>query len=173
MNKGVPLILRTYDSPKGRADTCTIHQAARATSAAPKYFTSQRVYGKKWIDGANGHNNPTLLAQTEAERLWPGRKIDTIVSIGSGTRRDISAKNPKQACVGQTTGSHSVHSSMEELNETSGNYFRFDVPELGSEVEISAWKKMDYIEDRTRKYLQTEEVQTLLRRCALTFDAKS
>jgi patatin-like phospholipase/acyl hydrolase len=170
MNKSVPLMLRTYNSPKGRADTCTIHQAARATSAAPKYFTAQHIYGKKWIDGANGHNNPALLAQSEAEKLWPDRKIAAIVSIGCGTRRDISAKNPKQACVGQTRGSHSVHSSMEELNESYGNYFRFDVPNLGSEVNVSAWRKMDYIEERTKMYLQTEEVQALLTRCTLMFD---
>lgn len=171
MNKSVPIILRTYDSPKGRADTCTIHQAARATSAAPKLFSAQYVYGKRWIDGANGHNNPALLAQAEAERLWPNRKIDAIVSIGTGTLRDISAKNPKRACVGQTTGSHSVHSSMEELNETAGNYYRFDVPELGSDVDIGAWGKMEYIERRTKKYLGTEEVQALLRHCALSFES--
>jgi patatin-like phospholipase/acyl hydrolase len=171
MNKSEAVLFRTYDGPNTKADTCPIYQAARATSAAPTYYLAQTIYGKKYVDGGAGHNNPAQLAKLEAEKLWPGRRIDVIVSIGTGTWRNVSAKDPKRACIRYTTGSHSVHSLMEQLHGSMGNYYRFDVPEMGSEVSLSEWQKITYIEDKTEEYIRRSETQAVMERCALTFDA--
>lgn len=173
MNKSEAVLFRTYDGPNRKADTCAIYQAARATSAAPTYYLAQTIYGKKYIDGGAGHNNPAQLAKLEAEKLWPGRKIDAIVSIGTGTWRNVSAKDPKRACVGYTTGSHSVHSLMEQLHGSYGNYYRFDVPEMGSAVRLSAWDKISYIEEQSGDYIRRPETVGIMERCALSFAATS
>lgn len=60
-------------------------QAIRASCAAPYYLDdfSDGVY--RWLDGALLANNPTIYAIREAQLLWPDTKIDSIVSIGSGS----------------------------------------------------------------------------------------
>ncbi|KAK8976495.1 hypothetical protein V6N11_001638 [Hibiscus sabdariffa] len=60
-------------------------QAIRASCAAPYYLDdfSDGVY--RWLDGALLANNPTIFSIREAQLLWPGTKIDSIVSIGSGS----------------------------------------------------------------------------------------
>ncbi|GMJ08288.1 hypothetical protein like AT1G61850 [Hibiscus trionum] len=60
-------------------------QAIRASCAAPYYLDdfSDGVY--RWLDGALLANNPTIFSIREAQLLWPGTKIDCIVSIGSGS----------------------------------------------------------------------------------------
>jgi patatin-like phospholipase/acyl hydrolase len=62
--------------------------AARATSAAPTFFTptqaeiSGEVYSL--VDGGVFANNPAMCAYVEARRLWPDEEDLLIVSIGTG-----------------------------------------------------------------------------------------
>ncbi|KAF1991096.1 hypothetical protein K402DRAFT_436349 [Aulographum hederae CBS 113979] len=67
-----------------------IWQAARATSAAPKFFKpynhdpTQRSY----IDGAVFHNNPIEVAEKERKLIWPELQDsypDIVVSLGTAT----------------------------------------------------------------------------------------
>lgn len=64
----------------------TICQAARATSAAPTYFSPLEIESQLFQDaGASGFNNPTLEALQEAELRWPPSKHEyVIISLGTG-----------------------------------------------------------------------------------------
>lgn len=178
MNKAKPVLFRTYHTPTHPASPCPIWQAARATSAAPTWFSPQSINNVLYIDGGVGHNNPTLLALKEIKNLYPGgdQEIGMILSLGTGTKFDISAKNPMKACIGYTTGSVGIHHQMEDrfgrcYRSEGGDqvYFRFDVPEIGSTVSLGDWDRIKFLEGETRKYLDTEEVKVEISRCAKKF----
>ena len=59
-------------------------KAGRATGAAPTYFPPIRDY----VDGGLQANNPTWEAIEEAQKLFPGRKIGCVVSLGCGAPAD-------------------------------------------------------------------------------------
>ena len=65
-----------------------LKHVARATSAAPTYFTPAifPVQGEEYsfIDGGVFANNPAMCAYAEARRLWPDEDEMMIVSIGTG-----------------------------------------------------------------------------------------
>lgn len=91
---GPPAIFRSYDAEGVGSSECAMWQAARATSAAPTFFKPMKIDnpppGVVYVDGGISHNNPSLLAQDEARRIWPASKSCCLVSIGTG--RSISAK---------------------------------------------------------------------------------
>lgn len=84
--------LRSYPTPRKGVDSApighnwTICQAARATSAAPTYFSPLEIESQLFQDaGASGFNNPTLEALQEAELRWPPSKHEyVIISLGTG-----------------------------------------------------------------------------------------
>lgn len=166
MDSGEPVVFRSYESPAGPACTATIVQAARATSAAPSYFSPQAIDGVHYIDGGIGNNNPSLIALAEADALWPGREIDAFVSIGTGTGANISAKDRNKASVSMTTGSHIPHERILRNDLLRPDqYFRFSVPGLGSAVHLDKWEKLDEISERTRAFLNTPEMEAETLRC--------
>jgi len=55
-----------------------------ATSAAPTYFKTVLKNGKEFADGGIIHNNPSLVAISEARAIWKDRPIGTLVSLGCG-----------------------------------------------------------------------------------------
>lgn len=57
--------------------------AARATSAAPTYFSPLKRGSKVLVDGGIIANNPSLFAYSEARKLWTDCRDLTIVSIGT------------------------------------------------------------------------------------------
>lgn len=70
-----------------------IWQVARATSAAPRYFESIKINGKKHLDGGMFANNPSLFALKEV-RQKHGRPPALFLSIGTGKRNDNSTAEP-------------------------------------------------------------------------------
>ncbi|KAK7557627.1 hypothetical protein IWX91DRAFT_110775 [Phyllosticta citricarpa] len=99
---GIPVVVSNYNRPSSgklsyhfqRAEDSDaelkIWEAARCTSAAPRYFksfdhkASQQVY----LDGAIYHNNPITIAERERKLIWPTRPSeppDMVLSIGTGS----------------------------------------------------------------------------------------
>ncbi|KAF4342803.1 calcium-independent phospholipase A2-gamma [Fusarium beomiforme] len=72
-------------SNAGPADTTAIWEVARATTAAPRYFESIKIRGKKFLDGGMVANNPSLLAIREIHNLH-GTIPALFVSIGTGLK---------------------------------------------------------------------------------------
>lgn len=73
-------LLKSYETPS--VGECELWQAGRATGAAPSYLDPIEMGGHKFVDGGMKANNPTMIALEEARRLFPGRKIGCIVSLG-------------------------------------------------------------------------------------------
>ena len=99
-----PFIFRSYQlPPQGFTGlsgdvfdgTCgqTWLEAMRASSAAPYFFDEFSCKGERYQDGAIVANNPCIMSLHEAQRLWPGRALDLVLSVGTGkdvvTRRDL------------------------------------------------------------------------------------
>ena len=62
----------------------SLWQAARASSAAPVYFTPYLEGASTFVDGGIGCNNPAGFALQEAHILWPNLPVKVIVSLGTG-----------------------------------------------------------------------------------------
>ncbi|KAF9006967.1 acyl transferase/acyl hydrolase/lysophospholipase [Cyathus striatus] len=83
--------VRSYAASKGAltpppaTHEWTIREAIRATSASSIYMSPLLLdnrYGYRDA-GFSGYNNPVHLAIREFERLWPGEKISTVISLGT------------------------------------------------------------------------------------------
>lgn len=85
-----PFLLRNWHEETKRhpLGTCQgkLWQAARATSAAPFYFPAfhHEASDHPLDDGGIYRNNPTCLALSEVQALWPGRELGCVASFGTG-----------------------------------------------------------------------------------------
>jgi hypothetical protein len=68
----------------------TVWQAAAATFSAPSYFPPIKIGDSEFFDGGLAANNPSIYGLQEARLLWPERRIDCLVSVGTG----FIASNP-------------------------------------------------------------------------------
>lgn len=93
-----PYILSSYDTP-----TLFTRVAARATSAAPTYFSPVPI-GKEplyLVDGGVVANNPVLYAYKEAKKLYPDAKRFHILSISTASSDfSISVERSNAGVVG-------------------------------------------------------------------------
>ncbi len=89
----VPTLIMAYDISNGQqqmirsyADEADypVWVAARATSAAPTYFSPCEYDGKLLVDGGVVANNPAIYAYFEARRLYPECKSFHILSLSTG-----------------------------------------------------------------------------------------
>ena len=62
-----PVLFKSYQI-EGTEISCTILEAARATSAAPTYFPEMEIDGNFYVDGGIGYNNPGDEAVREEHR---------------------------------------------------------------------------------------------------------
>lgn len=61
-----------------------VHDAARATSAAPTYLPLCNWRNEQFADGGVVANNPSKIALLEAQALWTGARCDVLLSLGTG-----------------------------------------------------------------------------------------
>ncbi|KAF5977336.1 calcium-independent phospholipase A2-gamma [Fusarium coicis] len=86
-------------SNAGPAHTTAIWEVARATTAAPRYFESIKIIGRKFLDGGMVANNPSLITIREIHNLH-GLVPGLFVSIGTGLKVSTDAQKngaPKEA----------------------------------------------------------------------------
>src|SRR5579862_8619965 len=84
-----PTVICSYQCREGFP--CTACEAARATSAAPTYFSKQKIGENAFIDGGLGYNNPSWAAYdhyngrnrtSHASTSLDGARM---INIGTGT----------------------------------------------------------------------------------------
>ena len=125
----------------GPADSSLIWQVARATSAAPTYFSSIKIGNAEYIDGGFGQNNPSTPVFWEVSQV--NRNIDAAnalsISIGTGiTRFSRFQKGLFKKPIGWFNAAKKIstdcerdHKQMRKITKDGRKYgyFRFNVPE--------------------------------------------
>ncbi|KAI0474210.1 hypothetical protein F4859DRAFT_521928 [Xylaria cf. heliscus] len=82
-----------FQRPQLLSTELKVWEAARATSAAPRYFKSfhHEASQKTYIDGAVLHNNPVRIADSERKSICPENQApDLFLSIGTGSSPSLS-----------------------------------------------------------------------------------
>ncbi len=152
-----------------RFQTCSIWEAARATSAAPFYFPTATVNGQKYWDGAIQHNNPIEEVWAEKGDVRPR----CVVSLGTG----ISARKEGKSClpvIGRVkqlaknlTQTEERHRLFEKkMKGEDIPYFRFNPTTGNDAIGLADYQKLDLLEAHTLEYLAKPEVDAAIRECA-------
>ena len=170
-------LLRSYMSPTSEGHECTIWQAARATSAAPTYF-SPIQFGNppaKYCDGGMRNNNPINQALWEAQAIWgTNADIHCILSIGTGAPGvksvGIFGHQIARACIKIATDSEQTaddfyrhHSHQFPMGQL---YFRFNVPHGLEDIQLDEWQHIHRIDACTKTYLADPLTSNILGKCA-------
>jgi hypothetical protein len=139
----LPYLFRSYELTAPARAFCEFvgtsnvycHEAVRATTAAPTFYSPAQLYGGAYCDGAILANSPVLVALCEAGMLWPGAHIDCVVSIGTGTLTPKpQAPNGvlhwvKTMC--ELAMSGGMPNKIAGSLVGAGRFFRFDAPGCG------------------------------------------
>ncbi|KIW95345.1 uncharacterized protein Z519_03929 [Cladophialophora bantiana CBS 173.52] len=167
-------LLRTYrlNKPGQTHYPCTVWEAARATSAAPMYFEPIEIGGKiktTFVDGGLRDNNPVGLVTAEAHRIWPGRKIGCLVSLGTGVTQPESLSVTKSrlhevltTLASMTTDAHNRHLEFRNSEEGRGllndkKYFRFSPTQGFGQVSMEDFEKADSMVQFARDYVREHD----------------
>jgi predicted acylesterase/phospholipase RssA len=151
-----------------------VWEVARATSAAPNYFSAYYKDWKKYRDGGIAANNPTLEAINLAAKFQ--QDVNILVSIGTGTQQNYFDQVRRQdtifsfpgKVVDWLTETESTHRKVASLCAAkSVQYFRFQ-PELSVgllKMHLNN-SEIEELKDEVALYLSKRDVQQRLDRLA-------
>ncbi|KAI9783850.1 MAG: hypothetical protein M1816_001151 [Peltula sp. TS41687] len=210
VRKGVKkdYIFRSYDHPApsplaqnqrrplnpGRAHREPLWKIARATSAAPKYFSSIFFSSRIFRDGGMGANNPAELALSEVLQMHE-HPPSLMLSVGTGKPEDtpqseshVGSRPPVQKGLIKIRGDfHDVVALATESEKTEARvrerctvdldpkveYFRFNVAKEMSQIMLDNWepaaggeRTKEHITRLTNQYLHTRQINDDLLKCA-------
>ncbi|KAI5815146.1 acyl transferase/acyl hydrolase/lysophospholipase [Pyronema omphalodes] len=192
-----PFLFRTYDHEvpanvrldplernPGRAYIAKICEIARATTAAPGYFSAMTINEANYLDGGLGHNNPSKLAYHEVEQMHPvidpaengTSPISLILSIGTGKKATDDHIAPAgirrystyfRRAVRHMTNVEEVELDLQHLSEKRRFEFRrLNVDEGLETMEMDEWHKdnstLENIRTHTERYLQIPKTVTVM-----------
>ncbi|KAG8701839.1 hypothetical protein FRC09_005110 [Ceratobasidium sp. 395] len=180
MNSGTPTIIRSYPTSVNPGPDCTIWQALRAATAHPKMFkpmelAEQGIPGS-FVDAAMGCGNPIEHVLAEAKRMYPNRRVATIVSIGGGhpCTIQIPEASPFQrifptnviaAMKDIATDNERVAQAMAvRFRGARDAYFRLNVDQGMQSVRLGDWDRLGEVQAHTRTYMNKVETNELVGR---------
>ncbi|OBT71251.1 hypothetical protein VF21_09480 [Pseudogymnoascus sp. 05NY08] len=171
-----PRLFRTWSADENPGYNCTIWEAARATSAAPTFF--KRIYigdvgiEEEFIDAGMGCNNPVRYLVEEAiNEFGPDRKVDCIISIGTGKSMAAGFKAPGifqravpldliKVMKKMATDSEAEASRMKDrLRNCHGLYHRLNVEQGLELVSLQEWEKLGEVKTHTEAYLRDKTIK--------------
>jgi hypothetical protein len=137
------------------------YEAVRATTSAPTYYSPAIIGGQRMVDGAILQNNPTLIALAEAALLWPGARVETVVSLGTGTmtlrpNAPTGVMSWVKTVLDLAMEAHVTHKTAATL--VGERYHRFD-PDGQGDIDLGE-ARLDVIAkmlDDGRRYIQRHE----------------
>lgn len=190
-----PRLFRTWSADKNPGYNCTIWEAARATSAAPRFF--KRIYiGKpglqeEFVDAALGCNNPLKELVSEAEKEFgEDREVGCILSVGTGQPSAIQYDKPSfgfqrilpleliDALAKLATDCEGVATTFQEkYRNCPGLYHRLNVDRGLEKISLEEWDRLGEVRSHTENYLNNpsvsrevdDVVEALVRRPRNTF----
>eukprot|EP01116_Phalansterium_solitarium_P021366 TRINITY_DN6615_c0_g2_i1.p1 TRINITY_DN6615_c0_g2~~TRINITY_DN6615_c0_g2_i1.p1 ORF type:complete len:1071 (-),score=310.82 TRINITY_DN6615_c0_g2_i1:67-3279(-) len=152
--------------------TAKIWESLRASSSAPSYFDEFTYGQEKHQDGGCICNNPTAVAVHEAKCLWPNKKIDCIVSLGTGS---VGLRENKGGFIERTVtefieGAASVERIHDLMADSYSEdvYFRFNPTgdSYNSELDESSKEKLEEMRAATRDYVLQPEIDARFQQMA-------
>jgi hypothetical protein len=168
---------RAYPPPEGATaafQKCKIWEAARATAAAPFYFPTAVVEGVKFWDGGLANNNPVLEVLSERLLAYPGRKINCVISLGTGfseckpTKSVFTAVGKGKQVLKNVTNVNINHERAEEqLKAENVSYFRFNPSTAEDKIGLADYKLLKALSSHTERYLGREQTKALIKDSAL------
>jgi predicted acylesterase/phospholipase RssA len=175
-------------NPADEANQCYIWEAARATSAAPSYFTPITINNIIFGDGGFGFNNPTRLLYWEVIQMNDNDQEANglIVSIGTGQFNYTRfKKGPFTRALAWFDTAKLVASDCEATHEQCRDgfgkkypYFRFNLPSGAiDKIKLDEWKTSPWhhrskpsteevIRTQTQAYLDTADVKNKIKEVA-------
>lgn len=147
-----------------------IHEACSATTAAPTYFHSVRLRGRKYIDGGVWANNPAVIAWNEAVSMARSRndgadapKPKLLLSIGTGKQAETSRFGLFSLISFAfrsitDTGEAELRAFDLANAHKESSYFRFDVPESDGVKGLSKIRLDECKRKRTRGLFRRHHV---------------
>lgn len=185
----VPTMIMAYDLSKGRqkiitsyssGPSCPVWIAARATSAAPTYFSPIEYAGDLLVDGGVIANNPALYAYFEAKMLYPDCQKFHMLSVSTGGAHHTMALDSAKGLMNWAEQVSPLYSNaqkrttdhvMERLMDV--DYIRIDdpLPEpvkmdetnpvtlqyIKSQAQLTADKNRHVLEDFAKKLIENME----------------
>lgn len=146
--------------------------ALRATTAAPTVFKPVYMDGEYYVDGGVKCSNPTAVAVHEAKRVFPGRRIEAVVSVGTGGFKEEKVDvgfgwdGILGSIVSAALDGEDINHVMEDV-WTEGAYLRIN-PIIGGPNEFPIDEVKPVMLDRmkriSREYCRGKEVKGKLRR---------
>ncbi|KAK3935635.1 acyl transferase/acyl hydrolase/lysophospholipase [Diplogelasinospora grovesii] len=144
----------------------TYNEASRATSAAPTYFDPISIGDEgeqeTFVDGGLGYNNPIEQVLDEARRVFPGRKVACVVSIGTGLARVITfpdslKTNPLKLINALKCMATESDTTAERNKDT---YFRFNVDRGLNHIQLEEWENLGQVRTYTTGYVEQDTVSS-------------
>lgn len=170
-----PRLFRTWVAKKSPEYNCAIWEAARATSAAPTIFKRISIgdagIEEDFIDGGLGCNNPVrYLVEEAAKEFGPDRKVNCIISIGTGKPKVAGFKGPGMfqraiplelidVLKKMATDSEVEASRMEaRYQNCPGLYHRLNVEQGLQMISLEEWEKLAEVRTHTKAYLNNNTI---------------
>jgi hypothetical protein len=166
--------LTSYGTPRGNSDllnSAMIWEACRATSAATSIFDPIAVgrFGKDFVSGATGANNPVWDAWYQAQLAWGlgplQGKFNCLVSDGTEVplvksfREDVLHIGETLVAIATETEQTAERFRLERaFLESTERYYRFNIVRGPRRLD---WKRRG----RSRRWRQRRGDTSALRRC--------
>lgn len=128
---------RFNDEP---ASLARIWKVARATSAAPGYFSEQDIERSTYKDGGLGANNPAFLIFQDIKQMQGDKFPEFIVSFGTGTKVAVAGYTTLKERAKKSNGRNTLK-SLRSMYHT----FR-DLPAIATDAETDHKKLKDTID---------------------------
>lgn len=171
--------LRSYTSHGKAPLSCTIWQAAMATSAASGFFDEVKIGTRRFVDGALGANNPVGQVEDEASNIWCRTSaelkplVKCFISIGTGNlgKKPVEDRLDKFffktltriATDKEQTATAFVSRWRQQYDE--GRFFRFNVEQGLQGVGLAEYEKLGVIETATEQYMSEMTQESRVRKC--------
>lgn len=146
-----------------------IWTAARCTSAALPYFKAVTWQGQMLLDGGFQVNCPASVASSEAAAIWPEKRRDILVSLGTGMSKSEEKKSSNilqvyRKAVQLLTHSEDIWSKFKHSLQEDAQLrvFRLNPEYTGSGFALDDFQKLDEIEKQTKNWLATQNSKITL-----------
>ncbi|KAF3345645.1 hypothetical protein VdG2_06488 [Verticillium dahliae VDG2] len=178
--------LRSYSYNGKTALSCTVCEAALATSAASGIFDAVQIGARQFVDGALGANNPVKQVESEAAAIWCAETRDLkplvkcFVSIGTGNPGKVPIDDRIDKFIAKTIiriATETETTATEFIDRwrqhhDAGRFFRFNVEQGLQGVGLAEHDKRGVIETATGQYMDEATQESRVRRCVQNLKQK-